>query len=217
MNKKILFPLFVSIITILFFNHIYFHLIDLNFSWTFSKLFPYILLAFSGILFFIFLKELIKNKIISYSLRGVFLVLPFVLGFILHPIYQGDFSNNSVIPSKKINDFEKINNGLSVISIAGCPFCLESINKLKLIKKRNPNINIDFIVCTENINYLKEYQKVSGKSVHVRLAQNSDSLAGLVGWTFPTFIEKKEGNLKYQWSNDDFGVGALDQLENDFK
>jgi hypothetical protein len=216
MNKKILFPIIISIVTILFFNQINIILIDLNFSWTVSKMSPYILLLISGAMFFALFTGIIFNKIISLILRFLLLILPFIIGFIFHPIYEGDFSNNSVTPNDKVNNFEKINNGLSVVAIAGCPFCLESIGKLKLIKKRNPKLNIDFIVCTKDIKIVKDYQKIAGNSINVRLAQNSDSLAGLVGWRFPTFLEKKNDKLSLQWSNDNFGVRAVDQFESNY-
>ena len=68
----------------------------------------------------------------------------------MHPIYQGDFS----LTGKKIDqqlaydDFSK-NIKLAVITIPNCPYCLESIQKLKVLKERNPLMKMEFIVYSD--------------------------------------------------------------------
>ena len=74
-------------------------LLSISLSFTVSKLISYLLFVVIGILLaFLFFKKS-KNKRISkipkLIIGLVLFVAPFLIYFAIHPIYEGDFSNNS--------------------------------------------------------------------------------------------------------------------------
>lgn len=160
--------------------------------------------------------QVFQSRWLKFSLKIVLLILPFSIGFAFHPIYEGDFAlkGQKVLTNHSKSDFKK--NGLTVVAIVDCPFCFSSISKLKMIKKRNPNIAIDFVVCTKDKNYITNYIKEAEGVFKIRLAENPDSLALIAGWRFPTFIKVENKKPVYLWSNDQFGVRAIDQLESNY-
>jgi hypothetical protein len=109
-------------------------------------------------------------------------------------------------------DFKK--DGLMVITIPNCPFCFGSIQKLKLIKRRQPALEIDFVVCANNKEYLQKYKKEINGCFPIRIADNADSLVFTANFRFPAFVLVKNKKPNYVWSNDQFGVRAIDEMEN---
>ena len=190
-------------------------LLEFGFSWFWSKLLPYVLLPLLGLGIGLFLMRYIRHK--SVLFKSVFLlVFPctmFLLYFALSPIYQGDFDNQ-----KESTPLEAIGvnippKQLTVVSIPGCPFCYEAMDKLLLLKKRNPQLRIVYDVITQSEEDLQWYRKKGGKKIIVQKATNIEALAKLAGTGFPTFlINNGRGDL-YSWSNRHFGCGALDEIE----
>ncbi len=217
--KKILVLLFLSLITILFFESIEEWMVDHSFSWTTSKIIPYLLLVIFGFLLSIFSHIFFKTKrvankpLIFWSIKILVFILPFMVGFAFHPIYQGDFSKDGfqVHHNFSPNDFK--NDGLSVIAIPNCPYCFETIKKLKKIKKRTPQLKIDFIVCATSEKVIKNYTKEIGGQFEIRLSKSPNDLAKMARLTFPSFLLIKEKKPIYYWSNDQFGVRAIDEIE----
>lgn len=192
-------------------------LIEYGVSWTLSKMIPYITLLLLGFLIARWLKRWVIFKL-PYVRRIVFfsaLLIPFIVGFAMNPIYEGDFSQEGteITDFKKLSDFK--NSHLTVIAIPGCPFCFESIEKLKVLKDRNPKMKIKFVVCTKTAS-LSEYSKEAGAAAVVMKAKNPETLSDLADGRFPTFIMVKSGKPVYKWSNDQFGARALDKLEDEF-
>lgn len=212
---------FVSIINIsciLFFKQIEQIVFNFGCTWTFSKIFPYALLVFFGILLaFITTKSTLIHKISKKWLKIFVIViaftLPFTLGFALHPIYEGDFSLNGEEITKNLSplDFEK--DGITVIAIPGCHFCFESIEKLKKIKKRNPKLSINFVVCCDEKKLLTDYIKEVNGAFTICNSKNPMALAKMSNHIFPSFIKVKNKKPIYSWSNDQFGVRAIDFIE----
>lgn len=216
MFKKLLTPI-ITVVVILFFTKVESIALSLGLSWTISKITPYFLLFLCGICFIIDVSSLkIQNKPFKFILQLILLVLPFGIGFGLHPIYEGDFSKRGeeTIENSSPSDFQ--HDGLTVVTIPDCPFCFGAIEKLKQIKKRNPSLTIDFVVCTKNKDYLKTYiQEIDGV-FSIRTSFNPDSLAKVANFRFPAFIYVKNLKPTYLWSNDQFGVRAIDELESKF-
>lgn len=213
--KKIVLLLLLAIVLV-FANQIEQSCLSMNFSWTLSKALPYLLLVVMGILLaFAFSKNKIRNKLLKYSLSVLLLLAPFGIGFILHPIYEGDFSmiGTDIKESTGLKEFK--NTDLAVITIPGCPYCMASIEKLKLIKQRNPSIRIQFIVCSETKNDLKPYIQEAKGAFPIVLTSSIDKAAEIAGHRFPTFIQIQSSKAVYKWSNDQFGVRAVDKLESE--
>ena len=194
-------------------NNIEISFLELGLSWFLSKLLPYLLALFLGVFLFTLLRRLLKGRRLQHWLSIPFIVVPFLVYFTLYPIYEGDFSNNYRSSKKKdILPFNG-NRKLVVIAIPNCPFCFESIQKLKLIHKRNPTLEIQFLVCTDNDNDLLMYKTEAENSFTVEKQSSSKKLAKLANYKFPTFllIEKNQ-DIKI-WNNDSFGVLAIDEVE----
>ena len=217
------FYIITTALVLCFFTSIEQWLINSNFSWTSAKIGPYLLLVIFGVLIARWFSNIFIYKIISNRLkflRPVVFVgitaIPFVIGFALNPIYEGDFSKEGteIQNQESINDFRKVD--LAVITIPGCPYCYHSISKLKQLKARNPEMKIKFIVCTSNNEDLKDYMAEGGKEIVVTKTKNIENLSKMAEGKFPTFVMVKNNKATYSWSNDQFGCLALDQLENEF-
>lgn len=213
MKIKLFSIVILTIISILFFGKIELLLINTGFSWTFSKIFPYVLLILFGIILCSESRKGIVRKWVKNSIGTLSFIVPFGLGFSLNPIYEGDFSKQgtSIVKNASPADFKK--DGLMVITIPNCPFCFGSIQKLKLIKRRQPALEIDFVVCANNKEYLQKYKKEINGSFPIRIADNADSLVFTANFRFPAFVLVKNKKPNYVWSNDQFGVRAIDEME----
>jgi hypothetical protein len=178
-------------------------------SWTITKALPYILSIFGGaFLFWVFSRLKNNFRIIRYFIW----IIPFLIYFILNPIYQGDFSNvNRTINSKTL-PINALKNELIVITIPGCPFCFGSIESLKILKKRNPSIKINFIVCSSDSSSILEYKKEIGKSFPINYSSTPEKWAKIAQGKFPSFLLVGKNQTKV-WSNDGFGVRAKDEIE----
>jgi len=204
----------LTFITILFFDKLEVGLLNFGFSWTLSKATPYILTIILGVLLSLNLFKKIKiNRVLKLLIVFALLITPFIINFVLHPIYEGDFSKNGKELPINIYNETKLENGLMVITIPNCPYCYLSINQLKKIKQRNTNINIEYKVCSSDTSKIKTYQEEVKGKFKVQNASNPDSLASVADFKFPAFVLIKNGKPIYKWSNDEFGVRAIDLLE----
>lgn len=195
-------------------NNLEFFFLNLGMSWTAAKILPYLFFLLIGLIvsYYFFRKTTKKKKLF---LATPIALLPIIIYFILHPIYEGDFSNSSYISKEKIvKELKK--DELVVIAIPGCPYCLESANKLNLLKSRNPEMNIRFLVCTSNYKDLSEYKKAFNKSIPVDKTIETEIILGIAKDGFPTFLTIRNGIIQKAWSNDSFGVRAMDEIEREY-
>lgn len=179
-------------------------------SYTFAKIAGYAVPVLIGLIAWLIVKRFLRLRILK--IISFILLVPGVFGlvFILNPIYEGDFSNNAhviVAQGELKTDAPR----LFVITIPGCPFCMQSIMRMKDFKKSHPEVSIQYLVCSKDQEAAKIYQDMAGDSFPVSLAKEPDAMGKVAGGTFPTFVLNKSGNLQV-WSNDSFGVGALDEV-----
>jgi hypothetical protein len=213
MKNKIISLSVLAIILIVLFKKIELISLNIGLSWTVSKLLPYIVLIINGLFLFFQIKKLNFNSILKIISCSIILILPFTIGFSLNPIYEGDFSKEGSSVKTIYSPTDFINDGLTVVTIPDCPFCFGAIEKLKIIKSRNPKLKIDFVVCSTNKQYIKNYiEEIDGK-FSIRLANNPEELAKTSGFRFPTFFKVEKKKPIYMWSNDQFGVRAIDEFE----
>ena len=204
-------------------NSIESYLLDSGFSWTLSKLLPYIFTLIIGIVLALIVKRLLKKS--SFFLRlGVeilFFIIPFIVYFIYSPIYEADFSNNSTMIVKTSFHKELSGDKLVVLTIPNCPYCFEAIGKMKKLKERVPKIEIEYIVCiSDSLNYKNDaqwYIDEADGAISVSSAQDSKMMSELADHAFPTFILVEDEKPLKKWNNNDFGVVALDEIELHFK
>ena len=186
--------------------------LDFGLSWTLAKALPYILTLLIGILLSVLLFRK-KNKRLKLLFGLPFSFLFFAAYFIFHPIYEGDFSNRSYKP-KTENLAELKNDEFAVVAIPGCMYCLESIEKVNKLKERNPDLKIRFVVLSSDDEDLKYYRQIAAPTISVVKAKETKRFLEISKGGFPTFLSVRSGKILKVWSNDSFGVLALDEVEN---
>jgi hypothetical protein len=188
--------------------------LEAGFNWTLAKALPYgILLLVGALASFLILKKFKFKK----WLRAVLaiLVLPsfFLLYFVFYPIYQGDFSNGKRIVKGSDKYPQITEKELVVIALPNCPFCYEAMDRMFYLKKRDPKMQIEYIVCSSDSTTMKWYTEKSKGRLSVNLANDPTAFSALSNHSFPAFaIRNSDGTLSV-WSNDSFGVRALDEVE----
>ena len=190
-------------------------LLDLGFSWFWSKLFPYVLFPLIGLGLGLFLLRFIKHKTVLFK-SLILLIFPctmFLLYFAFAPIYQGDFDKQKESYTLKEMGVNMPPKQLTVASIPGCPFCFEAMDKLLVLKKRNPDLHIVYEVITKSEKDLEWYRKKGGDNILVQQAANPQVLSKLSKTGFPTFILTNGRGELFCWSNRHFGCRALDEIE----
>lgn len=217
---KILFfiILIISGVTIYTFKSFEMGLLNNGFSWTMSKLLPYITAIIEGILLaYFFAKSFkFKPKVVKVLIVLILFAAPFAAGFMLYPIYEGDFSSEGTeVKQTTAKADEKYD--LMIVTIPDCPYCLESIFRLKLIKQRNPSVKMLFSVCTKDEQKLSLYKELIAGDFDIELAKDEGASVKLAEGHFPTFVKLEKGLPTYKWSNDQFGAGAIDKFESEIK
>ncbi len=185
--------------------------LNLGFSWTWSKSLPYVLCFVLGVVvFFVF-----RSKVKPRWGRVPFLLvipIPFVIYFVVNPIYEGDFSNDyRTIKAEPV--FRLTKNELTVLAIPNCPFCAGAIDRLNHIVERTEVERINFIVITDREEDLQNYRRLARKEIDVSAIPNFKLFDQITVGRFPTFVYS-DGNRLSVWHNDGFGVRAIDWVEN---
>ena len=188
--------------------------LDFGLSWTISKLLPYLLAIVLGIVMTYAFRMKIKRckPIIKWGLRIGLFILPFIAYFIYAPIYEGDFSNGSITMEKDAKYAELTGEKLVIIALPNCPYCLEAMERLKKLKQRVPNAELEYVLCNGDSLSIEWYRENAGPYINIRLATDSKAMSQLAGGLFPTFVHVSDTHLKL-WPNNAFGVLAMDELE----
>ena len=189
-------------------------LLNMGLSYTLSKVVAYLIFPLLGFLIWMIIQKQIKRKALRISALIVLCFGFFVGYFLQHPIYGGDFSNNSspVVLKSELDDLKT--DKLVVISIPNCPFCQESIFRMRAFKQRHPKVKIEYRVCVNDSlaqDAVALYRKMTGNTIPVSKAINEKELANVADMAFPTFVLVTQSR-KVKWSNDHFGVGAMDEV-----
>ncbi len=191
------------------------YLLDSGFSHVWSKLIPYLLTVIFGLILAIIVYRRFKgNKKLAIVLSLFFLIVPFIGYFAVNPIYEGDFGINGKAISIRNAQTKKLKNGILVLAIPGCPYCMQSISTLKVMKNRKPEMNIDFsIIGTTDSSAVEPYSKEINGQFDVKLIENESVYTSITGSSFPTFILIENGMAIHSWTNNEFGAGAKDKIE----
>ena len=182
------------------------------FYYTISKITPYILTIVGG-LFLTYLFSKISGRI--RFIRFFIWVIPFGIYFIFNPIYEGDFSNNYIEISLKKGLVSSKEDQLLVITIPGCPFCMASIQTMKQIKKRVPNLKVKYIVCSSDSLSTELYKTEIKGSFPISTTHKPKVWAKICQGKFPSYVLVTKNGTRI-WSNDNFGSLAKDEVERYF-
>ncbi|MDG2463653.1 MAG: hypothetical protein P8M61_01065 [Crocinitomicaceae bacterium] len=191
-------------------------LLDWGLSHTMSKIIPYVLVILFGLLLAILVHRRFKNeKRIAITLSLFFLITPFIGYFAVNTIYQGDFSDQGITISIKNQKTQMMRNGLLVLALPGCGYCMESIEELKIMKKRKPKLKIEFdVIGLFAEEAIGKYEKVIDGKFNVKPLKNDIEFTNVTGTSYPTFIMIENGKAVKFWTNNQFGVVAKDKVEN---
>lgn len=189
--------------------------LESGFSFTMAKIIPYLVVILIGIcVVFLFRNKLkFKKRILTILVRLVVLVIPFAIYFRFYPIYEGDFSNAARKVSRTDKNSELLDEKLYVLSIPGCPYCAQAMSRMLQLKDRNPDLQIEYIVVSSDSTSTKDYETMGKGEIEVSLAQNMEEMSKIALGGYPSFVLSEKGNSLSAWSNDGFGVRALDQVE----
>jgi len=184
--------------------------LDLGFSWTSSKLIPYILMSILGFVFVYTFQNRIQQKVWKWVSMTLLAVLPFSIYFSIYPIYTGDFVNNHYSP-EQLCSFPK-KTVLTVVVLPGCPYCHETIRFMNELLEREPTLNIRYVVAAETNNPLLPFRKELTKRIRVEKSGNPKDWIMMARGGFPTMILSDNHKIVYAWENDQFGVRAIDDF-----
>ncbi len=188
----------------------------IGFNYTISKALPYLLVILLGVFLSVFAFRKIKPKIWRIAIALVALLLPFGIYFAIHPIYQGDFNDTTTYYEYSDQTTDISSNTLYVISLPGCPWCKESIKDLRILKDQNPNLNICYLVVSDDESHLNFYTEAMPKDFELKLAKNPQEMAILAKGQYPTFAIKDQEKVNI-WSNNSFGAFAFDKIRSILK
>jgi hypothetical protein len=180
-------------------------------SFTVSKFLPYLLTILIGIICAKLLsKHLSASKIIRNIFTALITILPFGIYFAIHPIYQGDFSNEGVLIKKKL--VLPKDKDLLIVALADCPYCIQSQETIKIIHQKNKKIKAEYLIVNGTKQDSIRYARRLLGFASCRTIKNSVPLLQTIQGSFPSFILVRKGKLNKVWSNNTFGVRAWDEV-----
>ena len=180
-------------------------------SFTASKFLPYFLAVLLGFFFSKLLyRHISASKIIRILFITLITLLPFGIYFAIHPIFEGDISNEGVIIRKNL-DLPK-NKDLLIIALADCPFCIQSQKTIKIIHQKNKRIKAEYIIVNGTKQDSIRYARMLHGFASCRTVKNSVPLTQTIQGKFPSFILVQKGRLKKVWNNNNFSVRAWDEI-----
>lgn len=178
-----------------------------------SKVLPYVLFLIIGIGLFFLLRKRVSSRL-GKGLLSLIIIFPVGVYFAINPIYEGDFSNNVVTMDAK-SSFEFAKNELTVVAIPHCPYCEGSIDHLNKIIERTEVTKVNFVVIADNNEAMTNYRALANKKIEFMAVANYERFADVAEGRFPTFVYR-DGSKLNVWHGDEFGVKAMDWLEDQF-
>jgi hypothetical protein len=187
-------------------------LLDVGFSWSWSKLLPFFMVSILGSIGWM----LFQKRIPTIRLKVVFFIvsiaIPFFSYFIYSPLYRNDFNGTYVIRPipKELIRMEK--NELVVLALPHCPFCFESIAIANKLIKRNPGIQITYLVLSHEPTGANKFRSLADKRIRFKLAIHFSELETVCSGMFPAFLIRKDAAISV-WDFNQIGPSSLDEIE----
>ena len=184
---------------------------NLGLSFTLSKFIPYLLTILIGIVCAKLLsKHISASKIIRILFITLITILPFGIYFAIHPIFEGDISNEGINIKNNL-DLPK-NKDLLIIALADCPYCIQSQETVKLIHQKNTKIKAEYLIVNGTKQDSIRYARMLLGFASCRTVKNSVPLIQTIQGRFPSYILVQKGKLNKVWTNNTFGVRAWDEV-----
>lgn len=191
-------------------------MLENGFSYVISRFLGYVLTLLLGVVLVtvIHKKWSLKIKWLKVVLLVLILPLPFLTYFAFDPIYQGDIFKESRTLNLSNEVTKKMENGLLVVGIPGCKYCMEAPKDLHLLKKRNPDLNILFgIVGVNGEEVLKPYAEQSNGQFVVENLNETHIHKQLQIVQFPSYVLVQNGRAVRAWTSSNFGALAKAEFE----
>lgn len=180
-------------------------------SFTASKFLPYFLAVLLGFFFSKLLyRHISASKIIRILFITLITILPFGIYFAIHPIFEGDISNEGINIKNNL-DLPK-NKDLLIIALADCPYCIQSHKPIKIIHQKNKKIKAEYLIVNGTKRDSIRYTRMLNGFASCRTIKNSIPLLQSIQGSFPSFILVRKGKLNKVWTNNTFGVRAWDEV-----
>lgn len=187
--------------------------IDHQFSYTSSKVIPFVLMFGIGLIIGLLVKNWMKKRWLKISVLLSCLLLPLTVYFGFYPIYENDFFSHpkQVIWPKELNYLP--DSSIVVVTIPNCPYCEASIAMSNRMLERNPNLEITYIVLAYRVEDMVKYKKQANARIAFRIANDHQLYLKFTKGSFPFYLrrQKSKGLI---WSNNEMGPVAMDELEN---
>jgi hypothetical protein len=191
-------------------------------SWTISFSLVKLFLVIAIVFFSCFTLKVFDTKkaliIISIQLLACIGIISFQ-----SPYYIGDFNKtgkaniayiieNTAI--KNLLDKESNFEGVFCIVSPTCGSCLDAGKTLNILHKRKPNLDISFILITQDSSFIAPYTKSTNTEFapHYLTEKLEDLIQISLGGT-PCFLYIKDKKIIHRWHGEEFGYPALDWIE----
>ena len=109
---------------------------------------------------------------------------------------------------------EKEFTGLACLALAGCDYCINTIDDLMLIKSREPELDMAiFVFAVDSSEVMSIQKQVEGSGIWVTEAPEPDTTYRITYGNFPTLLLIKNTNVERRWFYNQFGFQAKDMVE----
>jgi thiol-disulfide isomerase/thioredoxin len=163
------------------------------------------------------------SKIAKWFVGILILGLPVGVYLAVNPPYINDWIRTGTELSRQKGDSEiesRLNmssskpNGLIMLVLPSCPYCIEQFETLETLAARNSALEIAVFVVGSDSVAVQEFKNHIGESeITIYPISNREEIAELSEGRFPSFLYVKNGSVIYRWSNQQFGYPALDWVE----
>ena len=186
---------------------------SLGASWQNSVILPFVFLLFVGFVTgFLFWRK-VKLVYVRWFLLLLFSILPAGLYFAFYPIYHSDI-NNDFRMVQMDSASVKSKSTLEIIVLPNCPFCLQSIEMIVALKKRNPKLLIVYKILSKKGMGGDIEPQLKKNQIDYDFIKNNSELRKITKGSFPTFVFYRKGISEAKsWDNNAFGTMALDYIE----
>lgn len=185
--------------------------LNLGWSWTLSKFFPYLLACILGLILLKVTLKLRLNFWIRIPIGVLLLLLPFSSYFFFYPIYQPDLLNTAYKP-KILPPQKPKQTTLAVIVLPGCPYCMQTTDVMNRLAVQNKHLKISYYLVSEDPISERLFRKKLNRRIAVRYAKDETLWMLAAEGVFPSYLLFDNKQLKRAWHNTTFGVRALDEL-----
>ena len=200
-------------------------LVEGNLGWFASFLIPQVIYLIGAIVLAYLAFTINFSKLMFRVLAFVLVLAITVLGYgVIHPPFQDDWllGGDTAEKDRNINPIERYLSaekdkqftGLACLALAGCDYCINTIDDLMLIKQRQPDLDMAiFVFAVDSSEVMAIQNQVEGSDIWVTEAPEPDTTYRITYGNFPTLLLIKNAEVEHRWFYNQFGYQAKDMVE----